>query len=120
MIVSRLSRLTLVLLFCVAPARGEEPQTEEPKPVPRTRPELKRALEALKFREPRLPLPPLSEEEKDRRGKRPVVNNGYARRLYLPPEWYAADFRRDPAMTLRRVFKVKLFWIVARSNNCHY
>ena len=55
------------------------------------------------------------------------VNNGRFRAYYLP------DFRSgsgggggggtrepDPAMTLDNTFKVKLFWIASRANNCYY
>ncbi len=103
----------LLLLASLAAGDGE-------KPVPPTRPEMKKALEALKKATPRLPLPPLAEEEK---GKgRGVVNNGRMRQLYLPEELRSADFPRgqDDAMTLDYPFKTELFWIVSRGNNCQY
>ena len=107
--------------FCMlASATLAADGSAEPKPVPRTRPEMKEALEALKHRQPRLPLPPLTAEERARYGDRPVVSNGRARALYLPREWYAADFKSDPAMALDNTFKVRLFWIVSRGNNCQY
>jgi alkylhydroperoxidase family enzyme len=93
---------------------------DEPKAVPETRPDVKKALEALKKQKARLPLPPLADEAKQ--GKRSVANNGRMRALYLPTELRGGDFGRggDEAMTLDRDFKVMFFWIVSRANNCHY
>jgi hypothetical protein len=101
--------------------RAAEP-ADEPKPAPPTRPEMKKALEAWKEAQPRLPLPPLTDEEKARPGGRPVVHNGRMRLLYLPPELRGGDFGRgrDPALTLDPTFKTMLFWIASRANNCHY
>src|SRR5262245_29218370 len=105
----------VALLLACGPVRADEP-----KAVPETRPEIKKALEALKKREARLPLPPLSDEEKQ--GKRSSANNGRMRALYLPAELRGGDFGRggDDAMTLDRDFETMLFWIVSRANNCHY
>ena len=96
-----------------------------PLPVPLTRPEMKQALEDLKGRTPRIPLPDLTEEEQAKLGER----IGYESRLryhYLP----AGDDRSgggglfsrepDPNMSLTYEFKTQLFWIVSRTNNCHY
>jgi hypothetical protein len=44
-----------------AGARGTEPAADRAKPVPTTRPEVKQALEALKWREARIPLPPATD-----------------------------------------------------------
>src|SRR5262245_10559423 len=87
-----------------------------PKPIPQTRPEEKVALNALRSREGRLPLPPPTEEEKKEAAARAaaagpaasglgggLVNNGRMRNLYLPEELRgASNFARqkDPAMTL--------------------
>ncbi len=108
--------------------------TAMPKKIPISRPEMKRALELLKSRQPRLPLPPAAEGESS-------VNNGRARALYLPESWRGGQAgnqsrlssdvasrgervetgrRGDPAMTLDSTFKVRLFWIVSRVNNCQY
>jgi alkylhydroperoxidase family enzyme len=107
------------LLLAVWAVAGEPSQ---PKVVPVTRPEMKEALEALKKSKPRLPLPPLSEAEKEKLGGRSPVNNGRMRALYLPPELRGGDFVRepDPNITLDRTFKTMLFWIVSRGNNCQY
>src|SRR5262245_36796572 len=58
----------------------------EPKTVPETRPDIKKALEELKKQKARLPLPPLTDEEKEKAGKRSIANNGRMRALYLPAE----------------------------------
>jgi alkylhydroperoxidase family enzyme len=119
------------------------------RPVPATRPEMKRLLEDMKQRPIRIPLPELTEEDKQRLGER---GNSYESRLrhhYLPPnegsvfgfgsrrsrtdsgnpaergdnaERRTRDFRRnaDDNMTLSYEFKTMLFWIVSRTNNCQY
>jgi alkylhydroperoxidase family enzyme len=123
----------MLVLGALPPLLAEEPNAA-PKDIPATRPLAKAALEALKKREARLPLPPPTEEElKPREGTsgslgRGVVNNGRMRNLYLP-----ADLRstsggnrgssprpKDPNMTLDDAFGVELFWIASRANNCHY
>src|SRR5205085_7328618 len=50
------------------------------------------------------------------------VNNGAFRAYYLPADLRDTGAGRDPdpAMTLDNTFKVKLFWIASRSNNCYY
>ncbi len=87
----------------------------DPKPAPATRDEVKAALEAYKKATPRLPMPPAAEG----RG----VNNGRFREYYLP-EFSSgrggSGRQADPAMTLDNTFKVKLFWIASRTNNCYY
>jgi len=111
----------LLLTFALLPGVAPRAQTPESgaKPIPQDRRELKRALEALKRRQSRLPLdgPAADQAAKGPYGR---VHNGLARALYLPAAWYAADFKPDPAMTLDPVFKVRMFWIAARGNNCHY
>lgn len=94
----------------------------EPKAIPQTRDEMKKMLHALKSRKSRLPLPKVDPNAKSEAGanNRIVVNNGLARRTYLPAAWFAADFGNDPAMTLTYVFKTQCFWVVSRGNNCHY
>jgi alkylhydroperoxidase family enzyme len=99
-------------------------------PVPPTRESMKEALEASKRATPRLPLPPLTEEEKElarqpvdfSKGRWGLVNNMRMRRHYLPAGVVMGGFNRepDPAMTLDNTFKTRLFWIVSRANNCTY
>lgn len=105
----------LIAIGAWAPAAGDEP-----KPIPKTRPEMKRALELLKRRTPRLPLPPPMETTDGKGNPRLSVSNGRARQHYLPEGWTGADFLNDPLMTLSYPFKTEVFWIVSRVNNCHY
>ncbi len=63
-------------------------RADEPRPIPLTRPEMKQLLEEMKKRTPRIPLPPLTDEEKAALGER--VNDvsrlyeGRLRSVYLP------------------------------------
>lgn len=88
---------------------------DEPKPQPAQRPAMKAALEALKQREPRLPRPPRPTDSTTW-----TANNGAFRKHYLPEGWTQADFRPDPAYRLADPFKVRIFWLVSRLNNCQY
>lgn len=101
-----------------------DPVPDTSKPVGITREEEKNLLENHKKAKPRLPFP---------EGTQSGVNNGWFRSNYVP-----ADLRgggapaasgappggrgegNDPAMTLDNTFKVKLFWITSRANNCYY
>jgi hypothetical protein len=116
-------------LTVIAPAivRADE-RTEKPLPVPPTRPEMKQALEDLKGRSPRIPLPELTEEDRQKLGERA---NSYESRLryhYTPANagrggqggGIAGSREQDPKMSLEYLFKTELFWIVSRANNCHY
>jgi alkylhydroperoxidase family enzyme len=126
-----LRRTFAIALICVPtsvwmPLRLDADETvqkavasKEPKVIPQNRQEMKQLLNDLKNRKSRLPLPAKGEETAAANG-RPVVNNGLARRTYLPESWYGADFNNDPAMTLTYVFKTQCFWVVSRGNNCHY
>ena len=101
-----------------------------------TRPEMKKRIEALKERTPRLPLPAPSADEIA--SGRPLVNNGRLRSIYLPPSWQSflvpgwgsrsaprpsggtaamlKSLEADPSYA----FKTRLFWIVSRTNDCRY
>jgi hypothetical protein len=116
----------LALLAAGAARAGEgEPQLRS---VPLTRPELKKALEALKEATPRVPPPELTEEERAKLSDRTPTPEARIRARYLPPEYTGSagggggGFPReaDPNMTLDGTFKTMLFWIVSRVNNCHY
>jgi hypothetical protein len=115
--------LALGLLLAPAASRAEEPATT-PLPVPLTRPELKQSLEHLKARKPRIPLPDLTEAEKAKLGEREASYEGRLRYHYLPAGDGRGGFglsrEADPKMTLDYAFKTELFWIVSRTNNCHY
>jgi len=119
---SHLLRIVTACQLCSV-ALAEETASTAPNRVPSTRPEVKQALEALKYRQPRLPLPPPTEEERREAAanERPLVNNGRMRALYLPKAWTTGGFgAADPAMTLDYALKTECFWIVSRVNNCHY
>jgi hypothetical protein len=103
--------------------RADEPRAT-PLPVPLTRPEMKQALEDLKGRKPRIPLPELSLEEQEELGERGANYEARLRYHYLPAGEGRGGFgmgrQADPNMTLDYAFKTELFWIVSRTNNCHY
>jgi len=101
------------------PSAAAEKPTTAPA-VPLTRDDIKQMLEGWKKVTPRLPLPPLTEEEKA--SGRSVVNNGRMQAYYLPAEVRGGGFTRepDPGMSLDNTFKTELFWIVSRVSNCRY
>lgn len=102
-----------------------------PNPVPLTRPLMKQALEDLKGRTPRIPLPELTDADKENLGERATSYESRLRHHYLS----VTDGQRsggtgrgtggfgrnnDPDMTLDYAFTVELFWLVSRTNNCLY
>ncbi|VTR98727.1 carboxymuconolactone decarboxylase family protein [Tuwongella immobilis] len=104
----------VLLVSCCAAA---DAPSSDPVPVPETREDVKKGLEAHKKATPRLPNPPAGGDNRLAR-----VNNGRFRAYYLP--FTATDMvasrEPDPAMTLDNTFKVKLFWITSRMNHCIY
>lgn len=137
--------LALLCFPIVNLALADEPVTL-PRKVPTTRPEMKQMLEDLKKRPLRIPLPELTEKDREELGDRA---NSYESRLryhYMPASEGSVfgggnrnrtgnapgaagagnaprrDFSRnaDENMTLTYQFKTQLFWIVARTNNCQY
>jgi AhpD family alkylhydroperoxidase len=112
-----------VLLAACGVAPGADPSAS-PLPVPLTRPEMKQSLEDLKDRKPRIPLPELTEQDREKLGDRAGSYETRLRYHYLP----AGEGRggggfsreRDPNMSLDQTFKTMLFWLVSRTNNCHY
>lgn len=98
-------------LISAAPATAEAP-SDTPKAVPATRPEIKAALEALKYRAPRLPLPEAEGEG--------GVNNGRMRAQYLPASWSGRRGRSGQSGLLEYPLTVSCFWIASRGNNCQY
>jgi len=92
-----------------------DPVPDTSKPVGITRAEEKELLENHKKAKPRLPFP---------EGTQSGVNNGWFRSNYVPADLRGATGGGigvvDPAMTLDNTFKVKLFWITSRANNCYY
>jgi len=134
----RFSWISFVLMAAGLASAADSTPTAGPA---RTRPEMKKRLEALKGREARIPLPALSAEELAS-GRR-SVNNGRLRSLYLPASWVATRSQPaaagtgagaggnarggDVARTLTQMqaapdfgFKTRLFWIVSRTNDCTY
>ena len=55
-----------------------------PRPVPLTRPEMKRLLEDMKTRKPRIPLPELTDEDREQLGERGSSYESRLRYHYLP------------------------------------
>jgi len=120
----------------VLPARAID-SINAPRPIPLTRPEMKEYLEDMKGRTQRIPLPELSDADKEKLGERGGSYESRLRYHYMQPaegqgpggqgrgEGRGAGgggFGRDndPDMTLDYAFKVQLFWIVSRTNNCQY
>ena len=130
----------------VSPASKEASDSkdlrDQPRPTPTTRPEMKRLLEDMKLRKERIPLPPLSESEKESNDPRTQGYEGRLGKLFLPTTNGARGYlnfsgspRRNPAvpqptnrpvveedlsLTLDYGFKTRLFWIASRVNNCQY
>ena len=118
--------MTPTLLVLLVAAAADTPPSADPKPVAATRTEIKSLLEAHKTARPRLPRPPA---DFDPTGQN-RVNNGRFRAYYIPAELAGSSggggggggVGREPdtAMTLDNTFKVKLFWVTSRTNNCYY
>lgn len=117
--------IAAVAVALAAPVAGAADPPDTPRPLPLTRPDMKVLLEDMKQRTPRIPLPPLTDAEKEKAGERGGGYEGRLRSLYMP---WTGDNRGafgfgkdpDPNMSLDNKFKVQLFWIVSRSNNCQY
>lgn len=113
---------------------------DQPRSTPITRAAMKQYLEDLKNRTPRIPLPEMTEAEKKRALEDPRAS-GYESRLrsnylsdgvnsYLtfggsPARGFPGNANRaanpvESKLTLDYGFKVRLFWIAARVNNCQY
>lgn len=124
--------LTLLILSALVlaplPTRAADPPTNQPRPTPLTRPEMKQFLEDMKARKPRIPLPELTEEDKKQLGDRGNNYEGRLRYHYMPGSANGSGrggsgFSFGPTgdeATLDNTFKVQLFWLVSRANNCQY
>ena len=110
-------------LLAAAALRAGDP-ADAPRPTPLTRPTMKELLEDMKSRSPRIPLPPLTDEEKAKLGQRAGGYEARLRALYMPASGdgrsLGAGRENEPGMTLDYKFKVQLFWLVSRTNNCQY
>jgi AhpD family alkylhydroperoxidase len=110
-------------------------QDSDPKAVPQNREEILKALDNLKHRQPRLPLP--ADEPTETPVTPPgnhsglgggIVNNARMRNKYLPTELQTrsggtsqgSPSGPQPDFGLPTEFSTQLFWIVSRLNNCHY
>jgi len=105
-----------------------------PRPGPLTRPEMKQALEDMKGRTPRIPLPELTEADKEKLGERASSYESRLRYHNTPSSdgqgsagsgrgsggGFGLGRSNDPDMTLDYAFTVELFWIASRTNNCQY
>lgn len=115
-------------------------EPDEPRATPVTRAAMKQYIEDLKYRTPRIPLPEQTEEEK-KKALEDQRNFGYEARLRslflqenagggyngfggsprnAQPNATRFGGPPDPKLTLDYAFKVRLFWIAARGNNCQY
>jgi alkylhydroperoxidase family enzyme len=121
--IHRLIVTAILSLNFHAIALASEP--DEPKPIPQSRRSMLDALDKLKSRSARLPLPEVQSlgDQSDQPRSLGVVNNGRMRSLYLPEELSRrttstgqASVNSDAAYQ----FATELFWIVSRVNNCHY
>lgn len=136
-IVCTLALATLIGLTSSVSSHAQETSSaaSTAKSVPPNRLEMLEALDKLKHRQARLPLPPAAPESStgDVRSNAPtarssgfrsmgVVNNGRMRSLYLPQELQTGGGRFPAASDqgLPYDFSTELFWIVSRVNNCHY
>jgi hypothetical protein len=116
-----------LLLSALLLTPAADPPTNEPRPTPLTRPEMKQLLEDMKARKPRITLPPLTAEEKEKLGDRGASYESRLRSLYMPAgeargggSGFGLGKEPDANMTLDYKFKTQLFWIVSRTNNCQY
>ncbi len=121
--------VVVAIVRCVAAADS----VDAPFPVPLTRPVMKQALEDLKGRTPRIPLPELTEADREKLGERGSSYESRLRYHYMPSSegqglggsgrgTGGGGFGRsnDPDLTLDSAFTVELFWLVSRTNNCLY
>jgi AhpD family alkylhydroperoxidase len=115
----------LPFLFACTPFVLGQEQSEsfdQPRSTPLTRPALKMALEEIKERAPRIPLPPLTETERELLGERADDYEHRVKFHFLGQDRVEPRRSRqeDPEMSLSYAFKTQLFWIVSRVNNCQY
>lgn len=81
----RIAWMTLSLIVVVQlPLPGLEPSSDTPRPLPLTRPEMKQLIEDVKVRTPRIPLPELTEEDREKLGSRAESYESVLRYAYTP------------------------------------
>lgn len=138
----RITLASLLCLACCSLTTAAEPAAKA-ESVPLTRDDMKRTLDASKESVPRLPLPPVTDEEKafiaeqeakaKATGEKPrrfgLANNGRMRAYYLPEygfqrtndlERARAGTNRNSDSGLDQDLRTMIFWIVSRGNNCIY
>ena len=130
-----------ILMLPLSLAIGQETNIGV-RPIPLTRPELKWFIEDVKVRIPRIPLPNLNDQDREKLGDQ--VDNYESRLRYhylngiepyrnvgnplgVPPlvgtrngQSVFSSREQDPLFSLDNAFKIELFWIVSRVNNCQY
>ena len=129
------------VLFPLPASIGQEPKSEA-RSTPLTRPELKQLIEDVKVRVPRIPLPELTDQDREKLGDQVdsyesrirfhylngiELNRNVASQRVVPPTIGARNGQpastsreQDPEYSLDNAFKIELFWIVSRVNNCQY
>ncbi len=142
---SRMKLSAFAILYLSTSACFADSPVTTARPVPATRPEMKAMLEDMKNRPYRIPLPELTDKEKNELGERSASYEARVRYNYVPAAegtvFGAARLRAegvrdkssianaprldfasnaDENMTLTYQFKTMLFWIVSRTNNCQY
>lgn len=119
----------------------EKNEADQPRKTPLTRAAMKQYLEDLKDRTPRIPLPEITAAERQQEQENPRqfgyearlrktylgdAGNGYLTFGGAPAGGFpnlqstARPNPQDPALSLDYGFKVRMFWIAARANNCQY
>jgi len=133
----RLVLPVLAIVLACPPGTQAVDSVNAPRPIPLTRPEMKALLEDMKSRTPRIPLPELTDEDREKLGERGGSYESRLRYHYLNTDGSGTGTPggqgrgqgrgtggggrdNDPDMTLDYAFKVQLFWIVSRTNNCQY
>src|SRR6516165_1482100 len=98
-------------LVAVNGLRAGDP-ADAPRPIPLTRPTMKELIEDMKSRTPRIPLPPLTDEEKAKLGERGGGYEGRLRALYMAPGdggrgalGFSGGRDSDPNLSLDSKFK---------------
>ncbi len=124
---TRLCLSSFLAVNSLAAIGSAETPSNEPKVIPSNREEMKNALNALKQRKPRLPVPSAAEAAATNTDARPSpfgsVTNGRARKYYLPDAWFANEQSlgsTDSKQLVDYKLKTQCFWVVSRGNNCHY
>lgn len=118
--------MRLSLAAAVALAAALPLPADDPRPTPATRPEMKKLIEEMKDRKPRIPLPELTDADKEKLGERGLGYEARLRYHYMGGETPRQGGGGGNAFgfggpgTLDTTFKTQLFWIVCRTNNCQY